>query len=74
MRAILTAGCNTGFGAGACANAIDYLWNFGDGTTEVTSSTSVDHVFRARGEYVITVQVQTNTGANGAQRLTLIIQ
>jgi hypothetical protein len=74
VRAIFTAGCSTGFGAGACANAIQYVWTFGDGTTEVTSSASVDHVFRARGEYVIVVQVQTNTGSNGAQRITLIIQ
>lgn len=74
VRAIFTAGCNTGFGAGACTNAIQYIWNFGDGTTEITSSNSTDHVFRTRGEFVIVVQVQTNTGSNGAQRLTLIIQ
>ena len=40
VRAIFTAGCNTGFGAGACTNAIQYIWNFGDGTTEITSSTA----------------------------------
>jgi Big-like domain-containing protein/PKD domain-containing protein len=74
VRAIFTAGCNTGFGAGACANAIQYVWNFGDGTTEITTSPSTDHVFRARGDYVIVVQVITNTGSQGAQRLTLIIQ
>jgi PKD repeat protein len=74
VRAIFTAACNTGLGAGTCANAITYSWNFGDGTTEVTSSASVDHVFAARGQYVISVVVQTNTGSTGTQRLTLIIQ
>lgn len=74
VRAILTAGCNTGFGVGACANATTYFWNYGDGTTETTTSSSVDHVFRNRTEYVITVTVQTSTGASGSQRLTLIVQ
>jgi hypothetical protein len=74
VRAIFTAGCNTGLGAGQCTTAFQYVWNFGDGTTEVTTSASVDHVFRTRGEFVITVQVQTNTGSTGTQRLTLIIQ
>jgi hypothetical protein len=73
VRVILTVGCNTGLGAGACANAIGYTFNYGDGTTETTTSSSVDHVFRAPGEYVITATVQTNTGASGSQRLTLIV-
>lgn len=74
VRVLFTAGCNTGFGTGACANAIGYAWTYGDGTGEQSSSNSVDHVFRARGEYTINVVVQTNTGATGSQRLTLIIQ
>ncbi len=74
VRVILTAGCSTGLGAGACANAISYSWTFGDGLGETSASASVDHVFRARGEFVITVTVQTNTGATGSQRLTLIAQ
>ena len=72
VRVILTVGCNTGLGAGACANAIGYNFNYGDGTSETTTSSSVDHVFRAPGEYVITATVQTNTGSSGSQRLTLI--
>ena len=74
VRVVFTAGCNTGLGSGACLNAIGYAWNYGDGSSETSSSSSVDHVFRARGEYTITVTVQTNTGGTGSQRLTLIIQ
>ncbi|MGQ0735482.1 MAG: PKD domain-containing protein [Acidobacteriota bacterium] len=74
VRAILTAGCNAGFGAGACANATAYQWSYGDGTSETTTSSSVDHVYRTRGEFIITVTVITNTGTSGSQRLTLITQ
>jgi PKD repeat protein len=73
VRVILSAGCSGGFGPGACPNATSYVWNFGDGTTETTTSSTVDHVYRARGEYVITVTVLTSTGATGTQRLTLIV-
>ena len=74
VRVVLTAGCNTGFGNGACANAIGYTWSYGDGSGETSSSSSVDHVFRTRGEFTINVTVQTSTGGSGSQRLTLIIQ
>ncbi len=74
VRVQLVAGCNTGFGVAACANAVSYQWNYGDGSTEATTQRSVDHVFRSRGEFVITVNVQTSTGSTGTQRLTLIIQ
>jgi hypothetical protein len=74
VRAQFTAGCTGGFGAGACPNAIGYQWNYGDGAVENTSQRSVDHVYRSRGEFIVTVTVQTNTGSTGTQRLTLIIQ
>ena len=75
VRAILSAGCSGGLlGGSQCTNAISYSWSFGDGTSEVSTGNSVDHVFRTRGEFVINVTVQTNTGTSGTQRLTLIIQ
>jgi PKD repeat protein len=75
VRVRFTAGCTGGFGAGACTNAVGYQWNYGDGSpVETTTQRQVDHVFRSRGEFVITVLVQTNTGAQGTQRLTLIVQ
>lgn len=74
VRALFTAGCDSGFGAGACSSAISYVWNYGDGTpSETTSQASVDHVFRTRGEFIITVTVTTSTGGVGTQRLTLLI-
>jgi hypothetical protein len=73
VRVIFTAGCNTGFGSGACANAINYFWTFGDGTSTTTTSNSVDHVFQ-RGQFTINVSVATNTGGSGSQYLTLIVQ
>jgi hypothetical protein len=73
VRAIFTAACNTGLGAGACPAATAYVWNFGDGTTETSTSPSVDHVFRSRGEFVVNVTVQTTTGSTGSQRLTFIV-
>lgn len=70
-----TAGCSSAFGgaSGACPNALSYQWNYGDGTSETSTSRSVDHVYRQPGEYVVTVTVQTSTGNTGSQRLTLIV-
>lgn len=73
VRVQLQAGCSSGFGAAACANALSYQWNYGDGSVETTTQRNVDHVYRGIGEFVITVTVQTNTGPVGTQRLTLII-
>jgi PKD repeat protein len=72
-RVIFSAQCNLGLGVGACANATSYTWSFGDNTSQTTSAPNVDHVF-TRGQYVIVVTVQTNTGATGSQQLTLIVQ
>jgi PKD repeat protein len=66
---IFTAGLSgSGF-----ASAASYQWNFGDGTSETTSSSSVDHAYFVPGTYTVTVRVTTTDGNSGEQRLTLVI-
>lgn len=74
VRLIFTAGCDTGFGAGACSTATSYAWDYDDGSPiERTTQSSVDHVFRQRGDYVVTVTVTTSTGGVATQRITILI-
>jgi PKD repeat protein len=40
----------------------DYSWNFGDGATLTTSSSSVSHTFASAGVYVVTVDVTNGCG------------
>lgn len=74
VRVRFTVGCSGAFGTGACTNAVGYQWVYGDGASETTTQRQVDHVYRSRGMFVITVTVTTNTGQTGSQRLTLQVQ
>jgi PKD repeat protein len=42
-----------------------YEWNFGDGTSEITTSASVVHVFTQVGRYVVTVTAFDDVGQSG---------
>ncbi len=69
-RIQFTATAAGGFGG----SAVNYTWNYGDGTGETTTSHTVDHVFTRRDTFVVTVRVLMSNGAIGEQRLTMIIQ
>lgn len=69
VRVVFTAGTT-----GALASPSSFEWDFGDGTTERTTSASVDHRYTAPGTYVIRVRVTTTDGNVGEQRLTLEIR
>jgi large repetitive protein len=69
VRVVFTAGVSGGLAAPA-----SFQWNFGDGTgTEVTTSSTRDHLYLGPGTYVVRVRVTTTDGAIGEQQLTLVI-
>ncbi len=48
-----------------------YMWDFGNGQTEVTTFPSAMHMFDASGEYRLTLTVIDNHGARSSQTLRL---
>ena len=48
-----------------------YEWNFGDGSTAVTTGNSTSHVYRAAGFLVVTVQVVEKDGRVGTGRVEI---
>ncbi len=46
-------------------NITSYIWNFGDGNTATTTSSSLSHVYTIAGTYNTTVSVTTNEGCVG---------
>lgn len=43
-----------------------YRWDFGDGTTETTSDSHINHTYETRGTYTVGLQVTDNQGLTGA--------
>ena len=43
-----------------------YAWNFGDGTSQTTTSQSVNKTYTSQGVYVVTVTVTQDTGQTGS--------
>jgi hypothetical protein len=53
-------------GVGTGAGAIRfYEWEFGDGSSTVTTGPAVSHRYSAQGNYTVRVRVTTTTGAEG---------
>jgi ABC-type transport system substrate-binding protein/PKD repeat protein len=44
---------------------LEYTWDWGDGTTDVTTTMSAVHSYNWRGDYTITVSVDDGTGLPG---------
>jgi YVTN family beta-propeller protein len=68
------AGSNTGFTASATGSAVQYSWNFGDGSaaTAYSGSGATSHVFASPGVYSVTVTARDSAGT--LQRQTLLHQ
>ena len=49
---------------------LTYLWNFGDGTTAITSSSTVTHVYAVQGTYTVTVQISAGPGSTAISTLS----
>jgi PKD repeat protein len=43
-----------------------YAWNFGDGTSQTTTSQTVTKTYASQGVYVVTVTVRQDTGETGS--------
>ncbi|MGO9901461.1 MAG: PKD domain-containing protein [Solirubrobacteraceae bacterium] len=48
----------------------EYHWDFGDGSTDTTSSVTVTHRYSTEGEYRVTLRVVDNDGCSTAQIFT----
>ena len=54
-------------------NIVLYLWDFGDGTTEVDTGWTTHHVFKKAGLYKMTPTVIDNRGKKGTTDFTLYL-
>ena len=74
--AILTAGnltssassnCGFDFGIAGVSNVDSYTWNFGDGSTETTTTAFASHTFVNEGDYTVTVTLSNECGTETKQ-------
>ncbi len=49
---------------------VNYTWDFGDGSTQVTTTPVLDHSFDVPGSYVVTLTVTDNTGLTNSASQT----
>jgi peptidoglycan/xylan/chitin deacetylase (PgdA/CDA1 family) len=52
---------------------MSYLWDYGDGTGEGTTSPVVEHTFKTPGEYKVTLMVTDNDGQTGTVTSTITV-
>ncbi len=71
---IATLGSPTLFDASASfspvGTIVSYAWDFGDGTTLVTSDPAVSHTYTAPGEYLVILVVTNSAGTSTFQTFT----
>ena len=46
-----------------------YMWNWGDGHAQTTTSAGVAHAYSAKGSYIVTLAVTDNHGRSGFRRV-----
>ncbi|MGO8949776.1 MAG: PKD domain-containing protein [Ktedonobacterales bacterium] len=64
----------TGPGTPAGDQIVKYVWNFGDGTPAVTTSTpTVTHRYKAAGTFTATVEAIDQAGAPGSKSVTITV-
>jgi PKD repeat protein len=62
---------NSGAGTGAIA---EYEWNFGDGTTNTTSSEEVEHNYSTPGSYFVSLTVRDSDGVKATDSATVQVR
>lgn len=75
QRCTFTAS-HTGGGEGGTGNAAIevYVWNFGDGNSEVSTSGNVtSHIYTSDGRYTVVVEARTGDGREAVARTAVII-
>jgi PKD repeat protein len=55
------------------SNIINYVWNFGDGTTDTTGTAKLTHIYAVSGTYTVTLTVTDHSGSSSqSQTITVI--
>ena len=69
------SGASTTFTVAATGGTgVSYNWNFGDGTSEVTTtSASTSHVFTNPGRYTVTLTATDNNGSSVTRRISHLV-
>jgi PKD repeat protein len=52
---------------------VNYLWDFGDGTSDSSSNPYMEHSYASPGVYNVTLTVTDNTGAKDADSTTVLV-
>jgi len=56
-------------------NITDYLWDFGDGSTDYGRNASrVEHVYRRPGAFSVSVRMTDSAGSNGTATLNIVVR
>ena len=50
---------------------VRYEWDFGDGTTAVTTGNSTSHIYQINGRFIVTVRVVALDGSTGFSRIEI---
>jgi PKD repeat protein len=54
-------------------DAFEYVWDFGDGTHQVTADSSNSHAYELAGTYTVTVRAQDVSGARGPSSAPVVV-
>jgi hypothetical protein len=54
-------------------NITSFVWNFGDGTTIITASPLINHVYKMQGNYIITLKVTDGKGLSNSTKKTITV-
>jgi hypothetical protein len=60
-------------GGGALNDSMTYMWSYGDGTVQTTSSTAVVYVYSAPGTYLVTLTAIDRFGRNSSTAVSIEI-
>jgi PKD repeat protein len=59
----------------SAGNITDYLWDFGDGSTDYGRNASrVEHVYQRPGAFSVSVRMTDSTGSNGTATLSIVVR